>query len=135
MPVLPGEKAGRAVLSRAVLTAARGTARDQFSAGGVPQPPRTVVEVGDAHAFYGVMPAYISRPPALGTKLVSVYHSNAAVGLPTPLATIVLLDPRTGARQAVMDGRYTPAARRAGGLRPAGEAFRRPGGARLRRVG
>jgi len=34
--------------------------------------------VGDGHAFYGVMPAYISEPPAIGTKLVSVYHSNAA---------------------------------------------------------
>jgi alanine dehydrogenase len=113
MPVLLGEKDVRTVLSMDDLIAAMETALDQFSAGGVRQPLRSVVEIGDGHAFYGVMPAYISQPPALGTKLVSVYHSNAAVGLPTHLATIVLLDPGTGALQALMDGRYITEARTA----------------------
>src|SRR5260370_18472133 len=113
MPVLLGEKDVRAVLSMDDLIAAMETALDQFSAGGVRQPLRSVVEVGDGHAFYGVMPAYISRPPALGTKLVSVYHSNAAVGLPTPPPTIVRLHPRTGALQAVLVRGYTTAARTA----------------------
>ena len=42
-----------------------------------------------------------------------MYHSNAARGLPSHLATIVLLDPETGALQAVMDGRYITEARTA----------------------
>ncbi len=113
MPVLLGERDVRAVLSMDDLIAAMETALDQFSGGGVRQPLRSVVEVGDGHAFYGVMPAYIARPPALGTKLVSVYHSNAARGLPSHLATIVLLDPETGELQAVMDGRYITEARTA----------------------
>src|SRR6266849_1182222 len=113
MPVLLGEIDVRAVLSMDDLIAAMETALDQFSAGGVRQPLRSVIEVGDGPAFYGVMPAFISRPPALGTKLVSVYHSNAAVGLPTHLATIVLHDPETGALQAIMDGRYITEARTA----------------------
>lgn len=113
MPVLLGEKDVRAVLSMDDLIVAMETALDQYSGGGVRQPLRSVVDVGDGHAFYGVMPAYIKEPPALGTKLVTVYHSNAALGLPSHLATIVLLDPETGALQAVMDGRYITEARTA----------------------
>jgi ornithine cyclodeaminase len=112
MPVLLGEKDVRAVLSMDDLIGAMETALDQFSGGGVRQPLRSIVEVG-AHAFYGVMPAYIAAPRALGTKLVSVYHSNAALGLPSHLATIILQDPETGALQAVIDGRYITEARTA----------------------
>jgi len=113
MPVLLGEKDVRAVLSMDDLIATMEGALDQFSAGAVRQPLRTIVDVGDGQAFYGVMPAFISRPPALGTKLVSVYHSNARAGLPSHLATIVLHDPDTGALQAVLDGRYITEARTA----------------------
>ena len=113
MPVLLGEKDVRAVLSMDDLIAAMETALDQFSAGGVRQPLRSIVEVSGGHAFYGVMPAYIAEPAALGTKLVTVYHGNAARGLPSHLATIVLQDPETGALQAVIDGRYITEARTA----------------------
>jgi len=112
MPLLLGEKDVRAVLSMDDLIAAMETALDQFSDGGVRQPLRSIVEVG-GHAFYGVMPAYIAEPKALGTKLVSVYHANAAIGLPSHLATIILHDPETGALLAVIDGRYITEARTA----------------------
>lgn len=112
MPVLLSEKDVRAVLSIDDLIAAMETALDQFSGGDVRQPLRTIVDVGD-HAFYGVMPAFISRPAALGTKLVTVFHSNAARGLPSHLATIVLLDPETGGLSAILDGRYITEARTA----------------------
>ena len=59
------------------------------------------------------MPAYVGSPETLGAKLVTVYQSNAAQGLPTHLATIVLLEPGTGALQAVLDGRYITEARTA----------------------
>jgi ornithine cyclodeaminase len=113
MPVLLGENDVRVVLSMDDLIGAMETALDQYSGGGVRQPLRSVVVVGDGHAFYGVMPAFIGQPAALGTKLVSVYHSNAARGLPSHLATIVLHDPETGALQAILDGRYITEARTA----------------------
>jgi len=94
------------------LIAAMESALDRFSAGGARQPLRTVVEAG-TYGFYGVMPAYLEGPAALGTKLVSVYHGNASRGLPSHLATIVLHDPDTGALMAVMDGRYITEARTA----------------------
>lgn len=88
-------------------------ALDRFSAGGARQPLRSVVVIGQGRAFFGSMPAYLEGPAALGTKLVTVYHSNLERGLPSHLATIVLLDPDTGALQAILDGRYITEARTA----------------------
>jgi alanine dehydrogenase len=113
MPVLLSEKDVRVVLSMDDLIPAMETALNQFSAGGVRQPLRNVVDVGDGRGFYGVMPAFMGQPAALGTKLVSVYHHNAERGLPSHLATIILHDPETGALQAVLDGRYITEARTA----------------------
>jgi alanine dehydrogenase len=92
----------------------------EFSCGRVQQPLRTVLDIADApstgergHAFLGVMPAHIAETGALGTKLVTVFGANAAIGLPSHLATIVLLDSSTGELLAVMDGRYITEARTA----------------------
>jgi ornithine cyclodeaminase/alanine dehydrogenase-like protein (mu-crystallin family) len=112
MPVLLGEKDVRAVLSMDDLIVGMEAALDAFSGGGVRQPLRSVVVVGDGHAFYGVMPAFIRQPAALGTKLVGL-PLNPGRGLPSHLATIVLQDPETGALQAVADGRYITEARTA----------------------
>jgi alanine dehydrogenase len=84
-----------------------------FSSGQVNQPVRASVHVDRHQAFFGVMPAYLSTPPALGAKLVSVFPGNTAQGLPALYATIMLLDPETGALAAIMDGRYITAARTA----------------------
>ena len=113
MPLLLSESDVRIVLSMDDLIPAMEDALAQFSTGGVQQPLRTVLQVGTPPAFFGVMPASTIDPPALGTKLVTVFGSNAAAGLPTHLATIVLLDPGTGELLAVMDGRYITEARTA----------------------
>jgi len=101
------------VLSMDDLIEAMEQALAQYSKGGARQPLRGVFQVGARHAFHGVMPAFIEDPPSLGTKIVTVYESNIARGLPSHLATIVLLDPDTGALLAVMDGRYITEARTA----------------------
>jgi alanine dehydrogenase len=85
----------------------------EFSSDRVQQPLRTVLEIGKHKAFFGVMPAYIPRSGAMGTKLVTVYHGNLALGLPSHLATIVLLDSTTGELLSIMDGRYITEARTA----------------------
>ncbi|MEZ5419209.1 MAG: ornithine cyclodeaminase family protein [Vicinamibacterales bacterium] len=101
------------LLPMADLIAAMETALARFSSGEVLQPVRTVLSVGPANNFFGLMPAYLAEPPQLGAKLVTVFHHNAARGLPSHLASIVLLDPETGALQALMDGRYITEARTA----------------------
>jgi ornithine cyclodeaminase len=94
----------RAVLSMPDLIGAMETALAAFSSGQVVQPVRTVVEMGDA-AFFGAMPGYIKYPAALGAKLVAVIPANQERGLPTHRASILLLDPETGALAAILDGR------------------------------
>jgi ornithine cyclodeaminase len=103
----------RAVLPMADLIAAMEGALVQFSSGAVQQPVRTVIEVGADRAYFGVMPAALDDPPAVGAKLVTVYARNLQIGLTSHLATIVLLDHDTGALAAVLDGRYITEARTA----------------------
>lgn len=95
------------------LITAMETALVQFSAGGVLQPMRTVLSVGPEQNYFGLMPAFVAEPPQLGAKLVTVCNGNEARGLPSHLATILLLDPDTGALVALMDGRYITEARTA----------------------
>ena len=112
MPLLLTESDVRALVSMPDLIDTMETALAAFSAGAVVQPVRTVLKVGDK-SFFGLMPSYIPSTPALGAKLVTVYESNIARGLPSHLATIVMLDPETGALTAIVDGRYITEARTA----------------------
>jgi ornithine cyclodeaminase len=95
------------------LISAMENALARFSAGDVLQPVRTVLMVGPTKAYFGLMPAYLPQPARLGAKLVTVFGGNEARGLPSHLATILLLDPDTGALQAILDGRYITEARTA----------------------
>lgn len=113
MPLLLSEEDVRIVLSMDDLIGAMRTALEQFSARAVEQPLRTVLEVGLQKAAFGVMPAFIKDPPALGAKLVTVFSSNTGAGLPTHLATILLFDSMTGELIAIMDGRFITEARTA----------------------
>lgn len=125
----------QALLPMGDLISAMESAVARFSAGDVLQPVRTVLSVGPTKAYYGLMPAYIPRPPSLGAKIVTVFGSNAAKGLPTHLATIVLLDPETGALQAIMDGRYITEARTAAVSAVSARCLARPEAAVLAIIG
>lgn len=74
-----------------------------FSTGEVLQPVRTMLTIEEGQRFLGVMPAVTHN--AMGAKLVCFYPKNAAAGLPTHLATIVLFEPATGRPLAFLDGR------------------------------
>jgi alanine dehydrogenase len=107
----------RAVLSMDDLIDTMASALQRFSTGRVVQPVRPTIPVAD-DAFFATMPAFVrgagkSEGAALGAKLVTVFGSNAARGLHSHLATIVLLDPETGALLALLDGRYITEARTA----------------------
>ncbi len=100
------EQAVRARLKMPALIDAMERALVDFSAGRVTQPVRTVLEFGAEKSYFGLMPASLPALPALGAKLVTVAAGNAARGLDTHQATIVMLDPVTGAAIAILDGRY-----------------------------
>jgi len=94
----------RALLSMAELIEAMQSALAAFSAGRVKQPVRTVIQAPGG--VFASMPAYVGDPAAMGAKLVTVFHENENRGLPTHLATILLLDPATGSLLAILDGRF-----------------------------
>ena len=113
MAILLTEADVRRLLPMPDLIAAMRAALVQYSIGAAQQPLRTVLEIGEAKSFFGIMPAALGSPAAMGAKLVTVFNANRNAGLPTHLATIVLLDHDTGALQAILDGRYITEARTA----------------------
>lgn len=74
-----------------------------FSAGRVQQPVRGVLSIEQHNGRMGTMPAVYGD--VMGAKLVNVYPDNAARGLPTHQAMIMLFRSDTGEPLAVMDGR------------------------------
>jgi ornithine cyclodeaminase len=113
MPLLLTERDVRAVLPMPDLIEAMRGALAAYSAKRVIQPVRTVLDVASASGLLAVMPAVLDDPPVVGAKLVTVYNRNHERGLPSHLASIVLLDHATGALVALMDGRYITEARTA----------------------
>jgi len=96
----------------------------EFSAGQVIQPLRAAMEMPRVSGILLLKPA-LTRD-ALVTKLVTLVPGNPARGLPTILATIVLMDPETGRTLAVMDGTWITALRTAAVSAVAAEALAPP---------
>jgi ornithine cyclodeaminase len=113
MALLLDESDVRAVLPMPDLIDSMEQALAAHAAGRATQPVRTVLEAGADRNYFGVMPAALREPTAIGAKLVTVFHRNHERGLPSHLATILLFDADTGALAAVMDGRYITEARTA----------------------
>ena len=93
----------RALLRMEDLIPAMEQALVDLSAGRVAQPARQLLSVQPHGGYFGAMPAVSES--AVGAKLVTFYPGNAARGLPTHLALIVLFRPETGEPLAMMDGR------------------------------
>jgi len=102
-PIFLDEEQVRKHLRMADLIPAMEKALTDFSAGKVTQPVRQVISVDPPGGFYGIMPAL--TPDGLGQKIVTFYPPNAAKGVHTHMALIILNDRETGAPLAVMDGR------------------------------
>jgi ornithine cyclodeaminase/alanine dehydrogenase-like protein (mu-crystallin family) len=102
-PLFLNEEQVRQHLRMADLIPAMEKALIDFSAGKVTQPVRSVIKVDPPGGFLGLMPAL--TPDGLGLKAVTFYPSNAERRIPTHMATIFLVDPQTGTRLAIMDGR------------------------------
>jgi len=109
MPLLLNESDVARCLSMARLIPLMRETVGRFSRGECVQPVRTSLSIKPAGGFYGVMPAHVpgdgGKAGAFGLKSVCFFPGNDALGLHTHLATVLILDPRTGALEAIMDGR------------------------------
>jgi len=78
-------------------------------------PQRTPITSPNHSGLALFMPAYLKGMGALGAKVVTVYKNNPEkYRMPTVLGTIILLEEKTGAPIAVMDGGYLTAMRTGG---------------------
>jgi len=119
------DAAVRRLLTLEALLPAMRRALVELSAGRVVQPLRTVMDVPTARGYLFLKPALADG--ALATKLITLVPDNAARGLPTLLATIVLMDPVTGRPLAVMDGTWITALRTAAVTAVAADLLQPPG--------
>lgn len=85
----------------------------ELSRGGCVIPPRFSLEVPDRQGVVLSMPSYMVESGTMGIKVVSVYTRNPEKGLPTVIATYLLLDADTGKPLSFMDGVYITAIRTA----------------------
>jgi ornithine cyclodeaminase len=106
-----------------------------FSSGRALQPVRTVLAIERHATLLAVMPGYLPGSDALAVKVVSVAPRNTERGLPTHLATVLLLDPETGALRAIMDGRLITEMRTAAVSAAAARVLAVPRASRLALLG
>ena len=123
-----------ALLDPASLLAALEQAFIDLSEGRVTQPLRSVMGFSDIgtgtapgadHGLLFIKPAQVGN--ALVTKLITLVPSNAVRGIPSLLATIVLMDPASGRPLAVMEGARLTALRTAAASAVAAKSLAAPG--------
>ncbi|MCW3975866.1 MAG: alanine dehydrogenase [Candidatus Bathyarchaeota archaeon] len=66
-------------------------------------PPKTYLYFNEYNGDLRVMPSYIKKSIS-AVKIVNVHPNNKNFGLPTVMAIIVLIEPKTGKPIAIMDG-------------------------------
>lgn len=83
-----------------------------FSNGKAVMPQRTPIAAAEFGGVALFMPAYLKGISAFGAKIVTVYKDNPSkFNLPNVMGTILLIDEKTGAPLAIMDGGYLTAMR------------------------
>lgn len=107
-----------------LIPALRQAFRD-LSGGRVVQPLRLVMELPSEHSLLFLKP--VLTPEALAVKLITQVPANASRGLPTMLATLLLLDPATGRMLAMMDATWLTALRTAAVSAVGADALTAPG--------
>ena len=103
--------------------------------GGAILPLRTVLRLPEERGIFGVMPAHLSSPAALGLKAISVFPGNEGTELDSHQGLVVLFSPDTGAPVAIMDASSITAIRTAAVSAVATRALANPGAGDLALLG
>ena len=80
-------------------------------AGHAQMPPKQYLFMKKYNGDIRTMPAYLEESDVVAVKVVNSHPENRKYGLPTVMATIILIDPRTGAPKAIMGGTWITALR------------------------
>ena len=92
------------VMDRALRTLGRGDAQ---------LPLRTVLRLPEGKGFFGVMPARLGEPAALGLKAIGVFPGNEGSQLDSHQGLVILFSTETGSPIAVLDASSITAIRTA----------------------
>jgi ornithine cyclodeaminase len=84
-----------------------------LSSGGATLPLRTVLKVPEGRGVFGVMPAHLASPQALGLKAIAVFPGNDGTRLDSHQGLVLLFDPDTGAPIGILDASSITAIRTA----------------------
>lgn len=103
----------RTALPMSIAIDAMRHAYSQLSAGNVNAPPRQHITTENGITL--IMSAHLPDQNEFGIKVVSVYDDNPNINLPRINATVLVLDPMTGAPIAFMDGTSLTAIRTGAG--------------------
>jgi len=99
------------VLSLEEVTDAVESAFRMKGLGHTQMPPKQYLFLNKYNGDLRTMPAYLEETDAVAVKVVNSHPENRKYGLPAVMATIILVDPRTGAPKAIMGGTWITALR------------------------
>jgi alanine dehydrogenase len=105
------EEAVKKVLTLEEVISAVESAFKMKGAGHTQMPSKQYLFMKKYNGDVRTMPAYLEETDVVAVKVVNSHPENRKHGLPTVMATIILVDPRTGAPEAIMGGTWITALR------------------------
>jgi ornithine cyclodeaminase len=84
-----------------------------LAAGECLQPLRNLLWLPDKSGILGMMPGYAGGPEILGIKVITVFHGNGALGLPSHQGVVMLFDAKHGTPLLLLDAATITAIRTA----------------------
>jgi ornithine cyclodeaminase/alanine dehydrogenase-like protein (mu-crystallin family) len=84
-----------------------------LAAGECLQPLRNLLWLPDHSGILGMMPGYAGAPGILGIKVITVFHGNGALGLPSHQGIVMLFDSKNGTPLLLLDAATITAIRTA----------------------
>ncbi|HYA21628.1 MAG TPA: alanine dehydrogenase [Thermoproteota archaeon] len=125
--ILTGKQVQRLITMKEAIRVVAGAFKEKGE-GKVQMPPKVYITLDEFGGDFRVMPTYLLSSHAAGVKIVNVHPNNPKKhGLPTVMATIVLLEPETGYPICVMDGTWLTAIRTGAGAGVATEHLAKQG--------
>jgi alanine dehydrogenase len=84
-----------------------------LAAGECLQPLRSLMWLPDKSGLLGMMPGYAGSPEILGIKVITIFHANHALGLPSHQGIVILFDAKQGTPILLLDAATITAIRTA----------------------
>jgi alanine dehydrogenase len=84
-----------------------------LAAGKTLQPLRSLMWLPDKSGILGMMPGYAKNPDILGIKVITIFHANGALGLPSHQGVVMLFDAKQGTPLLMLDAAEITAIRTA----------------------